>query len=178
MLNNQRTGLMIIDVQGKLAGMMTNPESLFQQLQMLIRGANTLGLPIVWIEQIPEKLGATRAEISHLLPGEPLPKNTFGGMANDQIAAAVRNSGCDTWLVAGIETHICVYQTVAQLLEAGYQVEIVADAVSSRTESNRATGIRKMESLGARTTSVEMALMELQGVAEGDTFRQLVKLIK
>ena len=178
MLDKQRTGLIVIDVQGKLAGMMHQPEALFQQLRTVIEGARLLDMPIIWFEQLPDKLGATRAEIADLLPGEPLIKHTFSGMANEEIATAIKNSGCDTWLVAGIESHICVYQTVCELIDSGYQVELVTDAVSSRTEANKNLAIRKMETLGVRMTSVEMALMELQRVAEGDGFRQLVKLIK
>ena len=178
MLDKKRTGLIVIDVQGKLAGMMHESEILFQQLRTLIEGANLLEMPIIWLEQLPDKLGTTRAEIADVLPCEPLIKHTFSGMANDDIAAAIKNSGCDTWLVAGIESHICVYQTVCELMDAGYQVELVTDAVSSRTEANKALAIRKMETLGVRMTSVEMSLMELQRVAEGDSFRQLVKLIK
>lgn len=178
MLDKQRTGLIVVDVQGKLAGMMHQPEALFQQLRILIQGARLLEMPIVWFEQLPDKLGPTREEIADLLPGEPLVKHTFSGMANDDIAAAISNSGCDSWLVAGIEAHICVYQTICDLREAGYQVELVIDAASSRTEANKNLAISKLETLGVGMTSVEMALMELQRVAEGDGFRQLVKLIK
>lgn len=178
MLDNQSTGLMIIDVQGKLAELMHNSSALLTQLRILIEGAQLLGLPIVWLEQLPDKLGVTRPEIRECLPGSPLVKNTFSGMANAEIAAAVRQTGCQQWLVAGIEAHICVYQTVAHLLEQGFRVELVTDAVSSRTANNCDLGIRKMSSLGAGLTSVEMALMELQVRAEGDCFRQLVKLIK
>lgn len=178
MLNKQRTGLMIVDVQGKLAGMMCDSESLLRQLRILIQGATLLELPVVWIEQVPDKLGATRAEIADLIPGQPLVKNTFNGMANPVIAEAVQAAGCDHWLVAGIESHICVYQTVAGLCDAGYSVEVVTDAVSSRIETNRDLGVHKMEALGAQRTSVEMVLMELQQVADGEVFRQLIKLIR
>lgn len=178
MLQRYDTGLMIIDVQGKLAELMYGSDDLLRQLRMLIEGAGQLELPIVWMEQLPDKLGPTRHEIRDLLPGQPLIKKTFSGMANLDIAAAVRSHGCRTWLVAGIEAHICVYQTVAQLMEQGYQVDLVTDAVSSRTLSNREIGIQRMAALGAGLTSVEMALMELQQIAEGDVFRKLVQLIK
>lgn len=81
-------------------------------------------------------------------------------------------------LLAGIETHICVYQTAAHLLANGYEVEVLADCVSSRTAGNRVVGIQKMLQLGATITSVEMALFEMQQVAKGDTFKAISQLVK
>ena len=81
-------------------------------------------------------------------------------------------------LLAGIETHICVYQTAAHLLAKGYEVEVLADCVSSRTAENREVGIEKMLQLGAKITSVEMALMEMQVIAKGDAFKAISTIIK
>ncbi|HEY4624267.1 MAG TPA: isochorismatase family protein, partial [Solibacillus sp.] len=81
-------------------------------------------------------------------------------------------------LLAGIETHICVYQTAAHLLANGYEVEVIADCVSSRTAGNREVGIQKMLQLGANITSVEMALFEMQQIAQGDTFKAISKIVK
>ncbi|WP_430462170.1 isochorismatase family protein [Thalassolituus sp. LLYu03] len=178
MLTKNNTGLMIVDVQGRLSTLMHDSETLFAQLRTLISGANVLGLPVVWMEQLPEKLGSTREEIRDLLPGEPLVKNTFSGLQNEAIQARVKALKLQNWLVAGLETHVCVYQTVSDLLRAKYDVHLVTDAVSSRTLSNKELGIRKMESLGAQLTSVEMALFELQKIAEGAEFKQLIQIIK
>jgi nicotinamidase-related amidase len=81
-------------------------------------------------------------------------------------------------LVAGIESHICVYQTVADLLRSGYEVEVVADAVSSRTPENRQLGLSRMKDLGARLTSTEMSLFELLRVAGTPVFKEISKLVK
>ena len=81
-------------------------------------------------------------------------------------------------LLAGIETHICVYQTAADLIANGYEVEVLADCVSSRTVGNREVGLQKMMQLGAGITSVEMALFEMQQIAKGDTFKTISKLVK
>lgn len=178
MLLKQNTGLLLVDIQGKLAEQMVDYPGLFSRLRTLIAGADLLGLPVVWIEQLPDKLGSTRDEIKDLIPGTALSKNTFSGMKNDAIAAAVKESGCHQWLVAGIEAHICVYQTAADLLAADYQVQLVTDAVSSRTAENKQLAVEKLSTMGAQLTSVEMALFELQQVAEGDEFRQLIKLVK
>jgi len=178
LLDKQSTGLIIIDVQGKLAEQMHEADELFQQLRTLIAGVKLMELPIVWMEQIPEKLGGTREEIRTLLPGTPYRKHTFSGMKNPNITAAIEQYGCQQWLVAGIEAHICVYQTVADLLAQGSGVQLVTDAVSSRSAANKTLALQKMAQLGAQLTSVEMALFELQQVAEGDVFRQLIKLVK
>lgn len=178
MLEINNTGLILVDVQGKLADQMVDAPQLFQRLRTLIAGANLLQLPIVWLEQLPEKLGETREEIRDLLTGKPLIKQTFSGLNNAEIASCIEQHGRQNWLIAGIETHICVYQTAAQLLEQNYQVQLVTDAVSSRTEANKNLAISKLEQLGARLTSIEMALFELQQVAEGERFKQLIKLIK
>jgi len=178
LLDKQSTGLIIIDVQGKLAEQMHEADELFQQLRTLITGVKLMELPIVWMEQIPQKLGGTREDIRTLLPGTPYHKHTFSGMKNPEITAAIEHYGCQQWLVAGIEAHICVYQTVADLLAQGGRVQLVTDAVSSRTAANKALALQKMAQLGAQLTSVEMALFELQQVAEGDVFRQLIKLVK
>ncbi len=81
-------------------------------------------------------------------------------------------------LIVGIESHVCVYQTAADLLGAGYEVHIVADAVSSRTAENRELGLEKMKSEGAKLTGVEMALFELLMVAEGAKFKGILKVVK
>lgn len=178
MLEIDNTGLILVDVQGKLADQMVDAPQLFQRLRTLISGADLLQIPIVWLEQLPEKLGETREEIRDLLTGKPLIKKTFSGLEDCDIVARIQQYERSHWLVAGIEAHICVYQTAAQLLEQNYQVQLVTDAVSSRTEANRNLAIGTLETLGAQLTSVEMALFELQRIAEGERFKQLIKLIK
>lgn len=178
MLTKDDTGLIIIDVQGKLSELMHESSALFEQVKRLIKGATAMNLPIVWMEQIPEKLGTTRPEIAELLSGEALAKTTFSGWRNEKIAESIKSAQRKHWLVAGLEAHVCVYQTVADLLANDYSVELVTDAVSSRVESNKKLAIDKMASLGARLTSVEMALFELQEIAEGLEFKQLIQIVK
>lgn len=178
MLTTRNTGLMIVDVQGRLSTLMHDSESLFKNLRVLIAGAKVLGLPVVWMEQLPDKLGPTREEIRDLLEGEPLVKHTFSGMQNAAIARQVKSLKMQNWLVAGLETHVCVYQTVSDLLREKYDVHLVTDAVSSRTLANKELAIGKMERAGAHLTSVEMALFELQKVAEGQAFKELISIIK
>ena len=97
---------------------------------------------------------------------------------NADFAKYIETEKINHFLVCGIETHVCVYQTVRDLLELGHEVELIADAVSSRTKLNKEIGIDKMLLLGAQVTSVEMLLFEKQVIAEGDTFKELIKIIK
>lgn len=178
MLNKNNCGLIVVDVQGKLAQIMPGSEALIHQLKILIQGVKILGLPIVWMEQLPNKLGATHPELAALLPDTPLSKDTFSGWQTAAIRQKIELSDCDHWLVAGIEAHVCVYQTVADLLLEGLQTHLVVDAIASRVEPNKTLAINKMQQLGSQLTSVEMALFELQQVAAGDEFKQLIQLIK
>jgi len=179
MLNNDNTILVIIDVQGKLATLMYQKEELYDNLIKITRGARTLDLPIIWNEQIPDKLGPTIPEIADILQDmKPLAKTTFSCCGNSNFQTMLENSGRKQVLLVGIETHVCVYQTAMDLLQTGYEVYLVADAVSSRTLENKQIGIRAMKDAGAKITSVEMALFEMLKAAHGDKFKQVIKIVK
>src|SRR5690554_7328910 len=178
MLTKDNTGLLVIDIQGKLSELIHESGALFAQVKTLIKGANLMGLPIVCLEQLPNKLGRTREEIAELLPQPAFEKSTFSGWRTKAIAEKIKEAGCEHWLVVGIEAHVCVYQTVADLLDNGFIIHLVTDAISSRVLANKELAINKMASLGANLTSVEMALFELQEIAEGEDFRQLIQIVK
>ncbi len=179
MLTTDNAALVIIDIQGKLAHLMEGKDAFFTAAQNLIQGARLLDIPIVWMEQVPEKLGKTIPEIANLLAGlEPVRKATFSGMACDAVRRKIRETGRKEVLVTGIETHICVYQTVSELQSAGYQTHVVVDAVSSRTRENKVIGLELMRTAGARFTSVETALFEMLRTAEHPNFRKIARIIK
>jgi len=179
MLNPKRTGLIIIDVQGKLATLMHEADALIEATRALIQGAKVLGLPVIWLEQNPEKLGETSPQLAEALaPLQPITKYTFSACGAPAFTDEMEASGIHTWLVAGIESHICVYQTVRDLIELGRKVEVVTDCVSSRTPENRQLGIDRMLEAGARATSVEMCLFELVGSCRVPEFRDVLKVIK
>ena len=157
---------------------MHDSEAMHASLKTLISGAKAIGLPILWLEQNPEKLGATSPELAELIPGEPIPKYTFSACGEPGFVDAIEASSTHTWLVAGIESHICVYQTVRDLIELGRKVEVVTDCVSSRTSANRQLGIDRMLDAGARPTSVEMCLFELVGSCRVPEFKDVLRLIK
>jgi nicotinamidase-related amidase len=173
------TVLVIVDVQGKLARLMADRETFFDNLQRMVKGALALELPILWVEQIPEKLGPTIPEVADLLPGHrPITKTSFSCAGSEAFREALARLGRKQVLLAGMEAHVCVYQTALDLLATGYQVELVEDAISSRLASNKSVGVRKMLARGVTLTSTEMALFELLGDSGHPAFRAVQAIVK
>lgn len=179
MLKSEKTALIVVDVQGKLAQLMHGKQVLFENLQKIIKGMKVMGIPILWVEQNPEGLGPTIPEVSELLTGiNPISKSSFSSCKNEHFIQALKAANRNQILIAGIEAHICVYQTAMNLVESGYEVEVVTDAVSSRTIENKTLALQKMNSAGVALTSTEMALFELLEVAEGEHFKEILKIVK
>jgi nicotinamidase-related amidase len=154
-------------------------EAVLQRLKTLVLGMGILQVPVLRVEQIPEKLGPTVKELEEVLSGvQPIWKDTFSCLGSKQFRQQLEVLDRKSVVLAGIESHVCVYQTAVDLQDEGYQVFVVADAISSRTRFNRQLGIDRMAQHGIRLTSVEMLLFELQKVAQGDGFRELIKLVK
>ena len=178
LLRIEDTVLVVVDVQGKLARVVHESDATIRAAAKLIRCAKALGLPIVRTEQNPKGLGPTVPELAGLLDGEAIAKVAFSCCGEKGFLDTMSRLGRNQVLLAGIETHVCVYQTAIDLHKFGYEVHVVADAVSSRTPANREIGLRKMEQAGADVTSVETALFELQRVAEGPAFKELMRIVK
>ena len=179
MLKSGKTVLIVIDVQGKLANLMHGKDAFLQNLQKTIRGLRALGIPILWAEQNPAGLGPTVPEVAELLSGiAPIGKMSFSCCQHEPFMRALKAAGRSQVLIAGIETHVCVYQTAMDLIEADYDVEVVADAVASRTPENKELGLQKMRDAGVGLTSMETALFELLRVAEGAQFKEILKIVK
>ena len=179
MLKIDNTTLLIVDIQGKLAHLMHEKELLFENVQKLIKGIQVLEIPILWVEQNPQGLGSTIPEIADVLKNsQPIIKMSFSCCRNNRFLQALNGLNRNQVLIAGIEAHICVYQTSAELVALGYDVSVVADAVSSRIMANKNIGLQKMKDSGVILTSVETALFELLKVAEGEPFREIVKIVK
>lgn len=179
MLKKHDTAFILIDVQGKLSEMVYESEKLLVNLQRLIKGLKALQIPIVWVEQYPEGLGETNEHISKHLEGEtPIVKRTFSACRNEDFMKEIKKLNRNQWIIAGIEAHVCVYQTAVELKDIGYDVQLVTDAISSRVRSDKLLGIEKMKEKGVNLTSVEMALFELLETSEGDLFKEVIQHIK
>ncbi|HUT31366.1 MAG TPA: hydrolase [Sedimentisphaerales bacterium] len=179
MLDLRKCGLVVVDVQGKLARLMHERDILFKNIRILIQAAKILDIPILWCQQCPDALGPTVPEISELLSDvQPINKSSFSCCGDERFKGALQDLGGKQILLCGIEAHVCVYQTAMDLVGTGYEVSVIADAVSSRTSENKEVGIAAARAEGAKITSTEMALFELLRTAEHPKFKQIAKLVK
>ena len=179
MLKPENTILVLVDVQEKLSKAMCEKEALLDNTVKMVQGAKILDLPIVWTEQNPKGLGQTVPEIRGLLAdSEPVTKLSFSCCGEPRFMQEIRKFDRQQIVVGGIESHVCVYQTVSDLVKLGYEVQVLVDCVSSRTPANRALGLERCKESGASVTSVETALFEMLGAAEGDRFKQMLKVVK
>jgi nicotinamidase-related amidase len=158
---------------------MHEKQALLENAAKMVQGAKILGLPILWTEQNPRGLGSTVPEIaSHLSDMKPVAKFSFSCCGEARFMEQLLQLNRKQFLLCGIESHVCVYQSAADLLNLGGEVQIVTDAVSARTAANKHTGLERCKELGASLTSAETALFELLKVAEGDKFKQMLKVVK
>lgn len=183
MFTKDNTVLILIDVQGKLAQLMYEKDKLFDSLQTLIKGMKILEVPVIWMEQLPDKLGSTIPEVADLMMDlmpdvKPIAKKSFSCCGDGAFMERFNAVNRKQVLVAGIESHICVHQSAVDLIQAGSEVQVVSDCVSSRTEENKKIGIKRIVQAGGAVTSTEMILFELMKAAEGDIFRQMIKVVK
>jgi len=171
--------LILIDIQGKLASLMHNKDHLYKNFEIIVQSMNILNIPIIWMEQVPEKLGPTIQQITDNMPdSEPIPKFTFSCCGNDQFMERLDSIERKQILLTGIETHICVYQTACDLIKKDYEVQVIEDCVSSRTQSNKTLGIKRIKEAGGSVTSTETILFELMKSTKARGFREITKLIK
>ena len=179
MFDKDKTIMILIDVQGQLAQLMYKKEKLFKSLAIMVQGMKILDVPIIWMEQIPKNLGPTIEDVAkYMTPEKPIDKFTFSCCGDSRFTDKLKKSGRTQVLLTGIETHICVFQTGFELINQGYEVQVVSDCVASRTKENKKIGIKRILQAGGQITSLEMAFFELMKEAKGDQFKKLVKLIK
>ncbi len=179
MLEIENCSLVIIDVQGKLAQIMYEKELLFKNIQILIKAAKILNIPILWCQQVPKALGQTIPEIAELVTDiEPINKSSFSCCCDEQFNIQLNKLNAGQVIICGIETHICVYQTALDLYRKGFYVNVIADAVSSRTLENKTIALERLAHEGCKISSVEMALFELLKTAEHPNFKEIARLIK
>ena len=179
MLDIKECSLVVIDVQGKLAQLMYDKDVLFKNIQILIKAAKILNIPVLWCQQCPKALGPTLPEISGLLADiRPINKTAFSCCGDEQFNIRLKELSRKQVLLCGIETHVCIYQTAVDLLGKGFSVDVIADAVSSRTKENKKVALKRMSAEGAKISSVEMVLFELLKTAEHPSFKEIARLIK
>jgi nicotinamidase-related amidase len=177
------SALLVVDVQGKLVSLIDDHRRIVWNIRRLIDGAGVLGVPVAATEQYPKGLGPTTPELTAALAGQtqPLPiqsKMAFSCGECGEVFARFRSQARNKILVAGIEAHVCVQQTVLDLLADGFRVYLAADAVGSRGAVDYQIALRRMETAGAVVTTTESALFEWCEVAGTPEFKAISSLVK
>lgn len=179
-LDPEKALLLAIDMQEVFAPTIPNWERVIERSVNLIRGAKILGVPILWAEQSPEKLGPTTARIAAAIgeAGNPVGKQSFSCFGEPRLLDAAEGFDRKQLIVCGIETQVCICQTTLAALDAGWEVFLAEDAIDSRRTEDREAALKRLYQAGAVPCSVEMILMELTRRADHPSFRQLLALIK
>jgi nicotinamidase-related amidase len=175
-LDRDRAALVVVDVQEAFRGALPDFEAVASGAATLVEGAKEIGIPVLVTEQYPRGLGETVPEVADHLPEGTAPMEKVRFSASE--AEGFDLGGRDQALVCGIETHVCVNQTVLDLLGEGVETHVASDAVGSRTAENRELGLHKMERAGAVLTSVETALFELLRGSDAPEFKRVQALVK
>ena len=179
LLDPGRALLLVIDLQESYRGKLHEEARVVEASSRLLRAAAVLGVPVVATEQYPKGLGATREEIASVLPDghARFEKTAFSALGAAGLPEHIDSLGRDQVVVAGIETHVCVSQTVHDLLQRGLQVHVVRDAIGARFALEDAAGWHKMTASGAVPTSSEAVLFEWLGDSRHPDFKAVQKLV-
>ncbi|HEY6565602.1 MAG TPA: hydrolase [Pirellulaceae bacterium] len=176
-LLSQDSALLIVDVQTKLVGLIPDRQSLVWNLERLTDGAAHFEVPILATEQYPRGLGGTVEELRDRV-GQPTPKDHFSCGVLGDMFLKLQDGGRSKLVVAGIETHVCVLQTVLDLLTTDFDVYVVVDAVGSRHRLDHEVALRRMESQGAVLVTTESVLFEWCEQSGTPQFRKVSELIR
>lgn len=179
LLTRDDTALVAIDFQEKLMPAMSNRARLTEQTIRLVKGMKVLGIPAIVTQQYTKGIGETDAAIAEALGDfQHVEKTTFSCLANEEFASRIKSLNKKNIVVCGIEAHICVQQTVLQLLEQGYNVYLVADCISSRSEEDKLWAISRMGEAGAVVTTYESVLYEIMRDSKAEGFKAVSAIVK
>ena len=176
-LDEDKTLLLIIDIQEKLYNSVFNQEELFKNSGIISTAANILKIPCIITEQYPKGLGKT-CSIINQESANIYEKNTFSALMNPDIMAAIKEIGKSQILICGIETHICVSQTSLALIDCGYEVFVAKNACGSRNEQEHLAGLARIKSAGGNIITTEMALFDWLKTSKHAKFKEIQNLIK
>lgn len=177
LMNRDDSGLLVVDMQAKLLPFIAGHQRLIWNIRRLLDGARALGVAVAATEQYPQGLGPTTPELAEKLGTIPA-KLDFSSCECSEIFTSWRDRGIWKILVCGIETHVCVGQTVHDLLGEGFRVYVAADAVGARGALDHEIALRRMDSAGATLTTTEAALFEWCGRAGSPEFKKISQLVK
>ena len=180
MLKSEHCGLLIVDIQDRMMRVISGRDEVVGNTVLMMKTANVLKIPMVattqYVKRIGEFLPGITAELGEVTPVDKL---EFGCFENEAVLAALKShKEVDTWICCGVETHICMYQTVLGGIREGYRMWIPADAVSSRTEKNYLTGLDRIRQIGGVVASTELIIYELLHKAGTPEFKSILPFLK
>ena len=179
LLTTDKTALLIIDIQERIIRVINEYETVVENTIKLIKGFKALGIPIYYTEQYPKGLGPTAESIQNELEGnDAIQKLSFSCSGAGDLFNELNRNGISQVVVCGVESHVCVQQTVLDLIANDFQVNLAADAVSSRRVKDYEISLSRMRQHGADVTTAEAILFELLNVCGTDVFKQISKIVK
>jgi nicotinamidase-related amidase len=179
LLDAARSALLLVDLQARLAPAIDDAKAAVDRVLLLLGAARRLDVPVLASEQYPKGLGSTLPAIrDRLRPAEIVEKLRFAGSAEPALGSRIAALGRPVIVVAGMEAHVCVLQTVLGLQASGLTPVLVADAVASRSEAARDLAIQRMRAAGVVIVNTEMVLFEWLGRADTPAFRDLLPAIR
>lgn len=178
LLTRDKSALLIVDIQERIYKVVRDYDNLVSNILKLIKGIKILGLPIYYTEQYAKGLGPTIQKIKSELEGNAIHKLSFSCYDAENLFSQLKNNGIEQVIVCGIESHVCVLQTVLDLLSNNFQVNIAVDCVSSRKKIDFETALRRMENEGALLSTSETILFELLQVCGTPVFKEISRLVK
>jgi nicotinamidase-related amidase len=180
MLNVEDSILVIIDVQDRLVGASKYGNEIAENMTKLAKAADILNVPTIVTEQYPKGLGSTVENLKNSLAQSTFitEKTSFSAMQEPQFAQEIKTLNKKQIVIGGIETHICVLQTAAELIKEGYEVYVIKDACASRKKDEYKTGIELLKQYGAKISCVEITLFEWLKTSKHPDFKSIQALIK
>ncbi len=180
MIDIENTLFVLIDIQERLVAMLNKQEPIMKATSRLASAAAIMNIPTVLTEQYPQGLGGTIFDIKSVVTEDTpiIEKTSFSAMQTPEFAEVIKSYGKKNIVIGGIETHICVYQTVMDLISEGFNVVVAKDACASRSSDCFKNGIQLMKDAGATISNVETILFELLKSSKNPYFKAVQALIK
>ena len=171
--------LCVVDYQERLMPAIHNNEHVLSKAIQTLRAIQVFNIPVFVTEQYPKGLGHTVSELSvYFEPDTPIFEKTRFSAYTKEVRKHLHDINVSEIILIGVETHVCVYQTVRDLIQNGYQVSVVVDAISSRSSEDRSFGLRRIEALGAKLVTSEMLIYEIMDDAKTPEFKEILKIVQ
>ena len=170
--------VLVVDIQERLLPAMSDSDKVLENNLTFLRGITTLEVPVVYTEQYPKGLGKTVDPVLNVIPEAKYFEKIQFSSLEEEVCTYLKESGRNTVLVCGIESHVCVLQTIMDLVEAGFKPVLISDCTSSRKESDKTYAIVRAGAEGAIISSYESVLFELMKTAKHPKFREISKIVK